>query len=107
MKEELISGKFALSKYIKSDQDINHQLILELETLNSYVQRYRKERDQKADIIEKQGKELGEIVKKNSSLQMEVDTLEEKKKELENDKKAVRAKLKDLKTVTTFLFLMC
>jgi len=99
LKEELISGKFALSKYIKSDQDINHQLILELETLNSYVQRYRKERDQKADIIEKQGKELGEIVKKNSSLQMEVDTLEEKKKELENDKKAVRAKLKDLKTI--------
>jgi len=99
LKEELISGKFALSKYIKSDQDINHQLILELETLNSYVQRYRKERDQKADIIEKQGKELDEIVKKNSSLQMEVDTLEEKKKELENDKKAVRAKLKDLKTI--------
>jgi len=99
LKEELISGKFALSKYIKSDQDINHQLILELETLNSYVQRYRKERDQKADIIEKQGKELDEISKKNNNLQMEVDTLEERKKELENDKKAVRAKLKDLKTI--------
>jgi len=99
LKEELISGKFALSKYIKSDQDINHQLILELETLNSYVQRYRKERDQKADIIEKQGKELDEISKTNNNLQMEVDTLEERKKELENDKKAVRAKLKDLKTI--------
>eukprot|EP00492_Amphilonche_elongata_P000232 TRINITY_DN1117_c0_g1_i1.p2 TRINITY_DN1117_c0_g1~~TRINITY_DN1117_c0_g1_i1.p2 ORF type:complete len:90 (+),score=24.86 TRINITY_DN1117_c0_g1_i1:888-1157(+) len=45
------------------------------------------------------GKELDDISKKNNDLRMEVDSLDERKVELEKEKQAIRKKLKDLKTV--------